>query len=508
MSRRTGKHRIYMNIGYDLTEQQLKDFFNQYGSVTDVYLPKHKSGRNKGFGFTTFDSEEGLRSALSAQEYMIGGDMVKINRAGPRPEFEGSLEEAESAVADSDTGNRQPQLFGKGPRLYVGGVPDELTTERLKAHFSRWGNVVDLYFPGKKGQSRVNYCFVTFDNWRAAQRACNQSERNIDGMVSLCLATVVFCCIVKPPAKLSLMHSFWLQPLLSINLAQERTAEQEQQARAEAAAVAAASALQATVPPPAVTGKTEDTDVGDLGSASNLAFLQHLQMQAQLQAQQFGYAPQQHAQLQSILAGQGMASLPSALSAYPGAYQQMLSSLLAQQGSSGMTLPSLGLFQPPSLASLRAYDTCATASPAPSPFPQGLSNIPMDLGQLLAAQAQVQAAGQHFTSMHRHAQPPIVPEASQFQHGMPLGTGMGPTPTLQSTASGDLASSINPTGWGWGGSTGNPLLAETPGGKSHPALQAHPDVLLAQAQANVRAAASAQSDNAGHMQLPFGGEER
>lgn len=187
MSRRTGKSRIYMNVGYELTEQQLRDFFNQYGNVTDVYLPKHKSGRNKGFGFTTFDSEEGLRSALSAQEYIIGGDVVKINRAGPRPEFEASLEGADSSAAgaDSDAVNRQPQLFGKGPRLYVGGVPEELTEERLKAHFSRWGNVVDLYFPGKKGQSRVNYCFVTFDNWRAAQRACNQSERNIDGMVSV-----------------------------------------------------------------------------------------------------------------------------------------------------------------------------------------------------------------------------------------------------------------------------------------------------------------------------------
>jgi RNA-binding protein Musashi len=194
MSRRIGKHRIYMNVGYDLSEQQLRDFFNQYGNVTDVYLPKHKSGRNKGFGFTTFDSDDGLRSALSAQEYIIGGDLVKINRAGPRPEHELQREAEEAALdaAESDGASSQPQLFGKGPRLYVGGVPEELTEERLKAHFSRWGNVVDLYFPGKKGQSRVNYCFVTFDNWRAAQRACNQSERNIDGLVSS--AGMLLCC--------------------------------------------------------------------------------------------------------------------------------------------------------------------------------------------------------------------------------------------------------------------------------------------------------------------------
>ena len=37
---------------------------------------------------------------------------------------------------------------------------------------------------GKKGAKRVNYCFITFENWRSAQRACNQSERNIHGKAS------------------------------------------------------------------------------------------------------------------------------------------------------------------------------------------------------------------------------------------------------------------------------------------------------------------------------------
>ena len=76
-----------------------------------------------------------------------------------------------------------PPALGEGPRIYVGGVPEELTEDDLRAHFGKWGAVVDIYFPGKKGQKRVNYCFVTFDSWRAAQRACNESERSICGQV-------------------------------------------------------------------------------------------------------------------------------------------------------------------------------------------------------------------------------------------------------------------------------------------------------------------------------------
>ena len=78
--------------------------------------------------------------------------------------------------------------LGEGPRLYVGGIAEDISEDELQEHFNKWGAVVDIYFPGKKGQRRVNYCFVTFDHWRAAQRACNESERNINGKVGWTLS--------------------------------------------------------------------------------------------------------------------------------------------------------------------------------------------------------------------------------------------------------------------------------------------------------------------------------
>ena len=77
----------------------------------------------------------------------------------------------------------QRSIHGRGPRLYVGGITDDLNEDDIRNHFGRWGNVVDIYFPGKSGLKRVNYCFVTFDTWQAAQQACNQSERGINGQV-------------------------------------------------------------------------------------------------------------------------------------------------------------------------------------------------------------------------------------------------------------------------------------------------------------------------------------
>lgn len=47
-------------------------------------------------------------------------------------------------------------------------------------------------YAGKKGTRRVNYCFVTFESQRAAQIACNESERSIKGHV--CPACITALC--------------------------------------------------------------------------------------------------------------------------------------------------------------------------------------------------------------------------------------------------------------------------------------------------------------------------
>ena len=118
-----------------------------------------------------------------------------------------------------------------------GGVPDLVTEETVRAHFTQWGCVSDVYFPGAKGQKRLNYCFVTFDNQRNAERACNESARNLDGWVSFGLHVYFVAQHLSPTQwvllrillftpgrtkahRLSLL--FNSQPLESISMAEDR----------------------------------------------------------------------------------------------------------------------------------------------------------------------------------------------------------------------------------------------------------------------------------------------
>ncbi len=78
---------IYVgNLSYDATQDDLKEIFAEYGSVTKVYVPKDReTGRPRGFAFVDMsaDAEEAKAiEELDQAEWM--GRTLKVNKARPR----------------------------------------------------------------------------------------------------------------------------------------------------------------------------------------------------------------------------------------------------------------------------------------------------------------------------------------------------------------------------------------------------------------------------------------
>ncbi|DBA89087.1 TPA: hypothetical protein ACH3X1_016264 [Trebouxia sp. C0004] len=198
-----GKHRLYMHCP-GLCEDQLYMYLQQFGRVTDVYLPKGLDGQSKGYGFASFESADALSAALDAgEEHAIQGKTVRVNRAGPRPALHlvaassdpgrqgishassapmsggvsrqrgghSTLEPSTSSnmlqnlgsAAGTDnnssgtpeSGPRSAVPQGAGPRIYVGGIPNAVSETMVRKYFSNWG--------------------------KAAEKAVAQSNREISG---------------------------------------------------------------------------------------------------------------------------------------------------------------------------------------------------------------------------------------------------------------------------------------------------------------------------------------
>jgi cold-inducible RNA-binding protein len=75
--------KIYVgNLSYQTSEDQLRDFFAQYGSIEDLKLIiDFQTGRSKGFAFITFASDEDAKKALEANGTDLDGRSIVVNAA-------------------------------------------------------------------------------------------------------------------------------------------------------------------------------------------------------------------------------------------------------------------------------------------------------------------------------------------------------------------------------------------------------------------------------------------
>lgn len=82
------KKKLYVgNLSYEITSDQLKELFSEFGDVVDavVITDKYKGDRSKGFGFVEFAKEEDAQKALEAMNGKeVEGRALVVNVARPQ----------------------------------------------------------------------------------------------------------------------------------------------------------------------------------------------------------------------------------------------------------------------------------------------------------------------------------------------------------------------------------------------------------------------------------------
>lgn len=93
-------------VSQDTTDAEFREYFSQFGRVVDATLMMDKdTGRPRGFGFVTFESEAGVDACL-ATDLAIHGKPIEVKKAQPR----GNMREEEEARGRGGGGGK----FGRG----------------------------------------------------------------------------------------------------------------------------------------------------------------------------------------------------------------------------------------------------------------------------------------------------------------------------------------------------------------------------------------------------------
>ncbi|KUL88959.1 hypothetical protein ZTR_03586 [Talaromyces verruculosus] len=118
-------------VSQEATEQDFKQFFMQFGRVVDATLMIDKdTGRPRGFGFVTFDSEAAVEATLS-RPLEILGKSIEVKKAQPR----GNLRD-DGGRRGRDQGmgpDNSQQQGGQGP----GGMPSGITPQMMAQYWQR-----------------------------------------------------------------------------------------------------------------------------------------------------------------------------------------------------------------------------------------------------------------------------------------------------------------------------------------------------------------------------------
>ncbi|KAI4252965.1 MAG: hypothetical protein LQ352_003986 [Teloschistes flavicans] len=132
-------------VSQDATEADFKEYFMQYGRVVDATLMMDKdTGRPRGFGFVTFDSEAAVDATFQG-DLMIHGKPIEVKKAQPRGNMRDDddsygrrggrrggkdFRDDRSNYDNNSNGNQnqnQPQQNGQG--AFAGGMTPQMMAQ-------------------------------------------------------------------------------------------------------------------------------------------------------------------------------------------------------------------------------------------------------------------------------------------------------------------------------------------------------------------------------------------
>lgn len=130
-------------VSQEANEQDFKQFFMQFGRVIDATLMIDKdTGRPRGFGFVTFDSEAAVEATLS-RPLEILGKPIEVKKAQPRgnlrDEEDRRFRRSRDGFRDGSQGDLAQGQGGQGQAGMAGGLTPQMMAQywqRMQQYFA------------------------------------------------------------------------------------------------------------------------------------------------------------------------------------------------------------------------------------------------------------------------------------------------------------------------------------------------------------------------------------
>ncbi|XP_045461486.1 heterogeneous nuclear ribonucleoprotein 27C isoform X5 [Harmonia axyridis] len=151
-------------LSWETTQDNLQRYFARYGEVIDCVVMKNaESGRSRGFGFVTFSDPGNVNVVLQNGPHTLDGRTIDPKPCNPRT-------------------LQKPKKGGGYPKVFLGGLPSNVTETDLRSFFTRFGKVMEvvIMYDQEKKKSR-GFGFLSFEDDDAVDRCVSEHFVNLNG---------------------------------------------------------------------------------------------------------------------------------------------------------------------------------------------------------------------------------------------------------------------------------------------------------------------------------------
>lgn len=181
-----GPKKIFVgSLPEGISDQMLRAEFSKYGQITDVFLKNGcENGRN--WAFVSFASPEQAQLAKSSCDRVLffpGCEQpCEVTIARHQGMFGQDSDGYRSNVSIAPVQHHQSYANAApaqdGPKkIFVGSLPDSITDAVLRAEFSKFGQIIDVFLKQGSDQPGRRWAFVTFASSDQAQYAKDATDR-------------------------------------------------------------------------------------------------------------------------------------------------------------------------------------------------------------------------------------------------------------------------------------------------------------------------------------------
>ncbi|CAK8682731.1 uncharacterized protein LOC143470186 isoform X2 [Clavelina lepadiformis] len=151
-------------LNFDTTDDSLREYFNQFGEVTDCIVMKDpKSKKSRGFGFVTFRRIMMVDKVMDERPHKLDGRTVTPKRAVSREDSE------------------KPGAHATVKKIFVGGIKEDTTEPMLREYFQKFGTVdIVEVMEDRETHKKRGFAFVTFADHDPVDKIVSQKYHTIN----------------------------------------------------------------------------------------------------------------------------------------------------------------------------------------------------------------------------------------------------------------------------------------------------------------------------------------